>query len=312
MLVSVIIPCYNVAPYLDACLQSVVAQTHRPLEVWIVDNNSIDNTLAIARRWAARYPDWMRVLEEATPGAPAARNRGLAAATGAWVQFLDADDLLLPHKIARQVAAARGTAAGMIVSGCHYRLNGKWGIYRPDPGVPAPIGAIRGHLGQTISNLYRRNALRWREGLGAGQDLDFIYQYALAGPVRHTADLDCHKLDRPSGQISQQDPVVFLTTVFELRRTLVDQLRAHAPELADRYAHTLYAELWRMPLRLATTHPVAALRLYRRLGPPPPGWQPLPGDRIRPVVATLFRWLPARSFYLVIFGAHKIRLFVRS
>ena len=102
-LVSIIIPVYNGAPYLEAALRSALAQTWMDIEIIVVDDGSQDDSVAIARRFVGSR---VRLLEEAHRGAAATRNVGLAAAHGSWIQFLDCDDLLAPDKIAQQMGAA--------------------------------------------------------------------------------------------------------------------------------------------------------------------------------------------------------------
>ena len=77
-------------------------QTWLDLELICVDNNSSDATLDILRTRLTEVPNAM-VLSEKKKGASAARNRGLKEASGNWIQFLDADDFLMPHKISTQV-----------------------------------------------------------------------------------------------------------------------------------------------------------------------------------------------------------------
>jgi len=92
----VIIPAYNAAAWIAAAIESVHAQTLAPAELIVVDNNSTDDTAAIAATLGAT------VLHETQRGAAAARNRGLRAAQGKWVALLDADDYWLPEKLAAQ------------------------------------------------------------------------------------------------------------------------------------------------------------------------------------------------------------------
>ncbi len=101
MLVSVVIPCYNVEDYIEECIHSAFAQTHKPIEVICIDNNSTDNTWQKLKQLQEKYPSLL-IDKELKPGAPAARNKGLALSKGEWIQFLDADDLLLPEKIEHQ------------------------------------------------------------------------------------------------------------------------------------------------------------------------------------------------------------------
>lgn len=100
--VSVVIPAFNAARYLEAALDSVAQQTHRPHQVIVVDDGSDDHTADLARGYP-RIP--VEILSIAHRGPSAARNCGVAAARCAWLAFLDADDLWSPDKLARQFAA---------------------------------------------------------------------------------------------------------------------------------------------------------------------------------------------------------------
>lgn len=97
--VSVIIPAFNAAATLEVALRSALAQTHRPLEIIVVDDGSSDDTSAIV----ASYPPPVKLLRQANAGCGPARNTGARAASGDWLAFLDADDAWLPRKLERQV-----------------------------------------------------------------------------------------------------------------------------------------------------------------------------------------------------------------
>lgn len=105
--VSIIIPVYNVAPYIVNCLQSVVQQTYRgPLECLLVDDCGTDNSMAFAKEFVATYRGRIsfRVIQHTqNRGLSAARNTGLAAASGAYVYFLDSDDEITPDCIEQLV-----------------------------------------------------------------------------------------------------------------------------------------------------------------------------------------------------------------
>ncbi|MFZ9752190.1 MAG: glycosyltransferase family 2 protein [Cyanobium sp.] len=104
-LVSTIIPVHNRAGLLQEAVASVLAQTHRPIEILIINDGSEDDTAAVAEELARRSPDPIRVIHQRNAGPGAARQRGLEVAEGRFIQFLDSDDLLLPGKFAAQVAA---------------------------------------------------------------------------------------------------------------------------------------------------------------------------------------------------------------
>jgi glycosyltransferase involved in cell wall biosynthesis len=101
--ISCIVPVFNGERYLQEALESIFKQTYGPLEVIVVDDGSTDGTAALAAGYGGR----IRYLWQANAGEAAARNRGLSAAQGEFVAFLDADDLWHPEKLARQMARLR-------------------------------------------------------------------------------------------------------------------------------------------------------------------------------------------------------------
>lgn len=113
--VTAVIPAYNAEATLDETLRSVRAQTHRALEILIVDDGSRDRTVEIALAHAKVDPR-IRLLRQTNGGVAAARNRGVDEARSALVAPVDADDLWAPTKIERQVAALRrgGTSVALV------------------------------------------------------------------------------------------------------------------------------------------------------------------------------------------------------
>lgn len=106
-LVSTIIPVFNRPRLLREAVESVLAQTYRPIEILIVDDGSTDETPEVAEAMAAAHPEIIRTFRQENGGPGRAREIGRKQATGAFVQHLDSDDLLLPEKFARQVAALK-------------------------------------------------------------------------------------------------------------------------------------------------------------------------------------------------------------
>ncbi len=97
-LVSVIVPVYNGARFLRAALESVFAQTYRPIEVFVVDDGSADDSGVIAQS----FPE-VRYIRQENQGVAAARNNGIEAARGEFFAFLDQDDLWTPEKLRLQI-----------------------------------------------------------------------------------------------------------------------------------------------------------------------------------------------------------------
>jgi glycosyltransferase involved in cell wall biosynthesis len=119
-LVSILIPAYNAEESIAHTLRSALAQTWQRKEIIVVDDGSTDQTLAIAQQFEAQG---VRVVTQINQGATYARNKAFALSHGDYIQWLDADDLLAPDKIARQMeAVAQGTGKNTLLSSA-------WGLF---------------------------------------------------------------------------------------------------------------------------------------------------------------------------------------
>jgi glycosyltransferase involved in cell wall biosynthesis len=107
--VSCLIPVYNGAAYVRQAIDSVLAQRDADVEVIVIDDESTDETPAILREYGGR----IRTFRQKNVGHVAARNNGARIASGEWLAFLDADDVWLPEKLAKQLAAA-DDSVGMV------------------------------------------------------------------------------------------------------------------------------------------------------------------------------------------------------
>lgn len=110
--VSVVIPVYNGSSFLPFSVASVAAQTNVDLELIIVDDGSTDDTFSVASNLISNFPFAARIIRhERNRGLSASRNTGIAAATGAWIQFLDCDDCISPCKLDNQMTIAKNTSS---------------------------------------------------------------------------------------------------------------------------------------------------------------------------------------------------------
>jgi len=105
-LVSILIPAFNAEKYIACSIGSAIAQTWTSKEIIVIDDGSTDRTLAIARQFESES---VRVVTQRQQGAAAARNKAFSLSKGEYIQWLDADDLLSPDKIALQMKVARET-----------------------------------------------------------------------------------------------------------------------------------------------------------------------------------------------------------
>ncbi|WP_083318892.1 CDP-glycerol glycerophosphotransferase family protein [Brevibacterium sp. HMSC07C04] len=119
---SVIVPVYNVEPYIAKCLNSLIQQTYRNLEIIVVDDGSPDNSAAIARQYA-RWDNRVKVISKVNGGLGAARNTGLEHVTGEYLTFVDSDDRIPRDAYQVMMRTIRRTGSDM-VSGGVYRQKG--------------------------------------------------------------------------------------------------------------------------------------------------------------------------------------------
>lgn len=116
--ISVVIPSFNNAPWLPQCLESLLAQTYENLEIIVVDDGSSDDTPAVLEAFSRRSPKILALRQE-NSGVTAARLRGIAAATGDWIGFVDGDDVVEPDFYARLHENA--VTYGADISHCGYK-----------------------------------------------------------------------------------------------------------------------------------------------------------------------------------------------
>lgn len=170
--ISIIIPAYNAAAYLPQTLASCLAQTYTDYEIILIDDGSQDETGAIARS----YPE-VTYIQQKNQGVAAARNTGIAHATGDYLQFLDADDSLLPEKLARSIALMQADPTlDVVYTDYEYRnhdLSQALDLPRPPielaPGDPLPqlLNSTASKWGVHCA-LVRASTARRVDGFGLG------------------------------------------------------------------------------------------------------------------------------------------------
>ncbi|WP_407430166.1 glycosyltransferase family 2 protein [Arcticibacter sp.] len=182
-MVSIIIPCYNCSAFVSRAIESVFKQTLSNWELILVNNNSTDDTQAVLSRYCETYPEFISSIIELKPGAPAARNAGLRQAVGDWIQFLDADDELMPEKIARQLEIARDGSFD-VISGAYLSSRTVGGAVVEKLRLPRMENVweslISSKLGITSANLWKKEALLkvygWDESLSSSQEYDLLFR----------------------------------------------------------------------------------------------------------------------------------------
>ncbi len=208
-LVSAIVIFLNAGQFIEEALQSVFAQTYDNWELLLVDDGSNDQSTAIARRYAAEYPERVRYFEHPSHqnrGINASRNLGVRHAKGKYIAFLDADDVWLPHKLEQQVPILESQREAAMVYGLSeywYSWTGKpedeCRDFVHDLGVPPntliqpPTLLTRFFLEQKAAIpcptniLVRREAVEWVGGFDENirlyDDQNFYAKVCIKAPV---------------------------------------------------------------------------------------------------------------------------------
>ena len=180
--VSVVIPCYNAADFLHETLQSVLAQSHVPVEVLVIDDGSTDDSAQIADS----YGPLVRVIGQENRGESVARNRGVAEAGGDWVAFVDADDVWEPDKLEAQLAAATDDAVTVHTGIYSFgRKNRQREIWRVNAEERYSLGRIALDAVMHVSTLMirREQCPRFPAWTRHSEDLIFHLELALLGRI---------------------------------------------------------------------------------------------------------------------------------
>lgn len=255
-MVSVIIPCHNCDSFIERAIDSVIAQSSKVFEIILVENNSTDNTFNTLKDLQCKYPNLIQVFNEPKKGAPAARNCGLRYAKGEWIQFLDADDELLPDKISNQLKIAHNTHADVIAGECLLKYNGgKTQVVRhADTNIWK--GLITSNLGITSSNLWRQTSLLqakgWDENLTSSQEYDLLFRL-LKNQANISIDKNLntiiHFSDNSVSKTNDKEKLKrILTNRIQLRLRIKNELRYRAlltPELHAAIDDYIYTEITR-------------------------------------------------------------------
>ncbi len=261
-LVSVIIPAYNAGKYIHETLDSVIGQTWPLLEVFVIDDESSDNTVEIARKYISER---ISVVEQKNSGACVARNKGLALSKGKYLQFLDADDVLSHDKIERQIEILEGNPGYLGVSPTVHFMNGQdylhmkpreesfW-IHNTDDPVDFLVRMYGGDgerwMVQTSAWLTPKTITDtigpWNENLLLDQDGEYFARAVLASKgIRTTGGVNYYRRFTLGGNISAKaNKMENLRSAFLALSLKSQYLMAHTS--SDRFLQamsTLYQEI---------------------------------------------------------------------
>ena len=309
-LVSIIIPCYNAERYISETLESALNQTWPHIEIVAVNDGSTDNTLQILQNYKQ---DNIIITNQSHKGASAARNHGLSLATGKYIQFLDADDLLSPHKIEKQVKILTQNPNKVAVCPTiHFfskeEMNFKGNfddnfLYNTDSPTDFLInlyggngkgGMITVHAWLTPINLIKE-AGPWNEALSLDDDGEFFCRVVLkSAGIRFTSDVYSYyrKYINGTNLSAQKNFTAFSSTYESFKSKLGHLLKATQESKAKKALARLFMELAVASYPQYISISEKALKQVKLLGGS--DYVPVMGSRFLESIKNVFGWKVAR------------------
>ena len=207
--VSVIIPNFNRAGLICATIENLLAQTKPPQEIIIVDDGSTDDSLSVIRSYGSK----VTLLQQSNAGPGAARNTGLKAATGRYIQFQDSDDLFSLNKLEEQARVLDETGADLVMGPwAHVMIRDNKVTFEscvlqqsaPPDSIPLSSWLLRGWATIFQGLMFRRSFLvglgGYRTDLRYGEDMEYFFRILAASPrtafVGNTLTL--YRVDAPN------------------------------------------------------------------------------------------------------------------
>lgn len=259
--VSIVIPCFNAEACVADAIRSALSQTYENREIIVVDDGSTDGSAEIIESFGSA----VRAERGPRRGGAAARNRGVALSSGELIQFLDADDLLHPAKLERQVNAVENSTADVVFC---------WGTVSPE-GVSGkayrrvytdgdPVEYILDGILQTSAPLHRREVLEraggFSEDLPCAQEFDLHLRLACQGATFSQLPEVLFTVRRRHGSVSSDEVRLYRVMASVLHRAACEEAWCREPRRRKAIARRI-AQCARWLLRLGDTHGgVEALR----------------------------------------------------
>lgn len=222
-MISIVVPVYNVEPYLAQCIESILRQTYKDFELILVDDGSPDHSGAICDEFAARDTR-IRVIHQTNGGVSKARNAGIDIAIGEWICFVDADDILTP-KYLEYFYRNADTHCDLLIQGRWKMVGGclkSRFVFRIDAGymsrrdfVSNPsLMAYCTPWGKLFkSSVIKSKQVFFPEGIDYGEDSIFFFRYlAQVDKIRTIASYRYIYRDDNSSSATKNDhdPFVYL------------------------------------------------------------------------------------------------------
>ena len=214
--ISVITPIYGVEKFIGRCVESLMQQTLDGVEYIFVNDATPDSSMEVLRGVVERFPakaSQVKIVEhEHNMGLPAARNSGMAVATGEYLFHCDSDDYVEPNMLEALYSKARETGADIVWSDWFLTFE-KNERYMTQPSYDTPMEALKAMLGGAMKynvwnklvkrSIYVNNGIEFPAGYGMGEDMTMMFLFAHARKVAYVPKAFYHYVKLNAGAFSQ-------------------------------------------------------------------------------------------------------------
>ena len=190
MLVTIVVPIYNMEAFLHRCISGILNQTYQNIEIVLVDDGSIDGSLSLCKKYAQEYPNKISVIHKENGGLSSARNAGIAVAKGEYIIFPDPDDWVEKDYIEKLIEIQRKYQADLVCAGHYIDYDthsipvNENSVFMEMTGEEAQRALLLppSMNGFAWNKLYhmdiiKKNGLRFLDDVGITEDLDFACRY---------------------------------------------------------------------------------------------------------------------------------------
>ena len=262
-LISIIVPAYNVGNFLGECMESIKTQTYNNWEAIIVNDGSTDNTAQVIES-VIKNDGRFHVINQQNGGVSKARNAGIEAASGAYLAFMDGDDLWRPTFLHELMEAIQTHDVDMAYCGYTHLYTGglQRGFSYPYSSGSILLDVVNGktqvHVGAIVvkKDLIEQLGLRFTEGCLVGQDQEFIWKLVSKATVQAVPkELMVYRIRSGSAITAKWNWKKHIHAFYGFKRAVdyillekelgYDQQQLHQ-ELHKRVAYKLYKIIWRM------------------------------------------------------------------
>ena len=263
-MLTVVVPVYNVRPWLPACVDSLLAQTCREMEILLVDDGSTDESGALCDAYARENPS-VRVVHQANAGLSGARNTGILAARGDCLAFVDADDVVSPDFCETMLGAMADHACDMAVCGVERFSDGGCPVFSPEGGETGVWTAEALFTASYHGGIpYVETVVAWNKVIRRAALGDCLFPIGLINEDEHTVYrwiMGCGRVaycPRMLYGYRQRGGSIVHQSYSEKRLAVLDALKDKAEVFRGAYGEKLYTDAFYDYLEECVRHACAA------------------------------------------------------